>query len=67
MIKSNKENTVKTRETYFFHRKSQKLEIAKNIFPKLSPKTFIEYFSFLSLTRIVPKKRKVTSYRNSNE
>ena len=31
MIKSNKEVTRKTRETYFLHRKPQKLEIAKKI------------------------------------
>ena len=39
MIKSNKEITRKTRETYFLHRKPQKLKIAKNIiFRKLFSK-----------------------------
>ena len=32
MIKSNGKVTRKTRETYFFHRKPQKLKIAKKIF-----------------------------------
>ena len=38
MIKSNGKVTRKTRETYFFHRKPQKLKIAKNIFRKLFSK-----------------------------
>ena len=32
MIKSNKEVTLKTRETYFLYRKPQKLKIAENVF-----------------------------------
>ena len=48
MIKSNKEVTIKTQETYFLHKKPQKLKIAKR-FP-------------YSVSRIVPKKRKVASY-----
>ena len=39
MIKSNKEVTRKTRETFFLNRKPQKLKIAKNnIFRKLFSK-----------------------------
>ena len=44
MIKSDKEVTLKTRETSFLSRKPQKLSIAKN-----------DYFLF-SVSRIVPKK-----------
>ena len=35
MIKSNKEVTLETRETYFLHRKPQKLKIAKKCFSKI--------------------------------
>ena len=54
MIKSNKEVTLKNRETYF-HRKPQKLKIAKNVFRKLFSKNLLKIFL---VNRIVPKKRK---------
>ena len=52
MVKSIKEVTLKTPETYFLHKKSQKM------FRKKFPKKF-----FHILSRIVPKKREVTGYR----
>ena len=39
-IKSNKEVTPKTRETYFIDRKPQKLKFVKKVFRKLSSKRF---------------------------
>ena len=39
-IKSNKEVTPKSRETYFFYRKPQKLKFLRNVFRKLSSKGF---------------------------
>ena len=54
MIKSNGKVTRKTRETYFFHRKPQKLKIAKKIFEKNG--------KFHSVSRIVSKLRKLASY-----
>ena len=39
-IKSNKEVTLKTRETYFLYRNPQKLIFVKNVFRKLSSKSF---------------------------
>ena len=66
MIKSNKEVTLKTRETFFLHnRKPQKLKIAKNIFRKLFSKKNESFF--YSVSRIVPKKRKLASYRRINK
>ena len=38
LIKSNKEVTLKTQETYFLYRKRQKLQISKNSFRKLFSK-----------------------------
>ena len=60
MIKSNKV-TLKTRETYFFYRKPQKLKML----PKFFHKEVIDNFLF-SVSCIVPKKRKVASYRRNN-
>ena len=40
MIKSNKEVTLKTRETYFLYRKAQKLKTAKNFLRKLFQKIY---------------------------
>ena len=61
MIKRNKEVTRKTWETYFFHRKPQKLKIAKkNIFRKLLSK---KNEKFHSVSRIVSKVRKLATYR----
>ena len=66
MIKSNKEITVKTRETFFLYRTPQKLKIARNVFRKTYQETHRE-ISLFSVSRIVPKKRKVASYRRKNE
>ena len=46
MIKSNKEVTLKTRETFFLYRKSQKLIIAKVFFDNYSQKQLLKIFSF---------------------
>ena len=46
MIKSNKEVTLKTRETYLLYRKPRKLKSA-NVFRKLFSKKFLKAFSFL--------------------
>ena len=62
MIKSNGKVTRKTRESYFFHRKPQKLKIAKNIFRKLFSKK-----KFHSVSRIVSKLRKLASYRRNTK
>ena len=64
MIKSNGKVTRKTRETYFFHRKPQKLKIAKNIFRKLFSK---KNEKFHSVSRIVSKLRKLASYRRNTK
>ena len=62
MIKSNKEVTRKTRETYFLHRKPQKRKIANNIiFRKLFSK------KIHSLCRIEPKIRKLANYRRNTK
>ena len=54
MIKSNKENTLKTRETDFLYRKPQNLKIAKN------STNFSKNLSnfFFSMSRILPKNEK---------
>ena len=67
MIKSNKEVTLKTRETYFLYRKPQKLTIAKNVFRKLFSKNSLKIFSFLGKSHSAEKKRKVASYRRNNK
>ena len=67
MIKSNKKVTLKTRETYFLYRKSQKLKIEKNVLRKLFPKKISRKISLYSLSRIVSKKSKVASYRRNNK
>ena len=64
MIKSNKEITLKTRETCFLYRKPQKRSIAKKCYSKSIFKKIIEIFLF-SVSRIVPEK--VASYRRKNE
>ena len=46
MIKSNKEVTLKTRETCFLYRNPQKLKILK-IFQKLFSKNLLKTFFFL--------------------
>ena len=56
-IKSNKEVTPKTRETYFLHRKPQKLKIAKHVFQKTLSKSYWK-FSLFSASRVVPKNEK---------
>ena len=40
LIKSNKEVTLKFRETYFVYRNPQKLKIEKVVFRKILPKNF---------------------------
>ena len=64
MLKSNGKVTRKTRETYFFHRKPQKLKNAKNIFRKLFSK---KNEKFHSVSRIVSKLRKLASYRRNTK
>ena len=65
MIKSNKEVTRKTRETYFLHRKPQKLKIWKKYhFSKI---VFEKNEKFHSLSRIVPKIRKLANYRRNTK
>ena len=64
MIKSNKEVTRKTWETYFFHRKPQKLKIAKKNFSKI---VFEKNEKFHSVSRIVPKIRKLATYRRNTK
>ena len=65
MIKSNKEVTRKTRETYFLHRKPQKLKIAKKYyFLKI---VFEKNEKFHSLSRIVSKIRKLANYRRNTK
>ena len=44
MIKSNKEVTLKTRETYFLYRKPQNLKIAKSVFQDIFSEKVIEKF-----------------------
>ena len=55
MVKSNKELTLKTRETCFLHRKPQKLKIFKNVFGKLFSKNLLKIFSFLGMSHIAEK------------
>ena len=56
MIKSNGKVTRKTRETYFFHRKPQKLKIV-----------FEKNEKFHSVSRIVSKLQKLASYRRNTK
>ena len=65
MIKSNKEVTRKTRETYFLHRKPQKLKIAKKYY--FSKIVFEKNEKFHSVSRIVSKLRKLASYRRNTK
>ena len=65
MIKSNEKVTRKTRETYFFHRKPQKLKIAKKIFFENCFRKKNEKFH--SVSRIVSKLRKLASYRRNTK
>ena len=51
-IKRNKEVTPKTRETYFFYRKPQKLKFIKNVFRKLPSKSFSSRGKFHSAENI---------------
>ena len=46
MIKSNKEVTLGTRETYFFQRKPQKIKIPKDVIKKNVFKKVTENFLF---------------------
>ena len=64
MIKSNGKVTRKTRESYFFHRKPQKLKIAKIIFRKLFSK---KNEKFHSVSRLVSKLRKLASYHRNTK
>ena len=64
MNKSNGKVTRKTRETYFFRRKQQKLKIAKLFFRKLFSK---KNEKFHSVSRIVSKLRKLASYRRNTK
>ena len=64
MIKSIGKVTRNTRETYFFHRKPQKLKIAKKIFFE---NCFQENEKFHSVSRIVSKLRKLASYRRNTK
>ena len=64
MIKSNGKVTRKTRESYFFHRKPQKLKIAKIIFRKMFSK---KNEKFHSVSRLVSKLRKLASYRRNTK
>ena len=64
MIESNGKVTRKTRETYFFHRKPQKLKIAKKYFSKI---VFEKNEKFHSVSRIVSKLRKLASYRRNTK
>ena len=57
LIKSNKEVTLKTLESYFLYRKQQKLKIAKNVLRKLFSKNLLKIFSFLGNSRSAEKKR----------
>ena len=65
MIKSNKEVTRKTRETYFLHGKPQKLETAKKCY--FSKIVFEKNEKFHSLSRIVSKIRKLANYRRNTK
>ena len=66
MIKSNKEVTLKTRETYFLYRKPQKPKIAEIVFRKLFLKKN-ENFLLLGKLHSAEKKRKLASNRRSNK
>ena len=61
-IKSNKEVTPKTRETYFPYKKSQKVKFVKNIFENCRRNV-----SLHAVSRIVPKIQKVGSYFRNNK
>ena len=64
MIKSYEEITLKTRETYFLYRKSQKQKISKNVFQTLLYKTLLRFISRLGKSHCAEeKKRKLASYR----
>ena len=56
MIKSNKEVTLKTRETCLLYRKLQKLKILKSAFRKLFSKNLLKYFSSLGKSHSAEKK-----------
>ena len=60
VIKSNKEVTLKTRETCFLYKKTRKLKILKIVFKNYFQKIYRK-LSFFSVSRIVPKKRKVAT------
>ena len=47
VIKSNKEVTLKTRETCFLYRKTRKLKILKIVLKKLFSKNLLKTFFFL--------------------
>ena len=55
MIKSNKEVTLKTRETCFFYRKPQKLKILKIVFRKIFSKSLLKTFFFLGMSHSAEK------------
>ena len=55
MIKSNKEVTLKARETYFLYRKPQKLKIVENVFRKLFSKNILKILSFLGKSHSAEK------------
>ena len=62
MIKS-KEVTLKTRETYFLHRKPQKLKIAKNVFRKLFPEK-MKIFLLGKLHSAEKRNKRGVSFKN---
>ena len=55
MIKSNKEVTLKTRETCFLYRKPQKLKILKIVFENLFSKNLLKFLFFLGKSHSAKK------------
>ena len=58
MIKSYNEVTHYTHETYFFHRKPQKLKIAKNVYRKVFSKNLSKHFSSIGKSHGADKNEK---------
>ena len=58
VIKSNKEVTLKTRETCFLYRKTRKLKILKIVFKKLFSKNLLKTFSFVGKSHSAEKNEK---------
>ena len=55
VIKSNKEATLNTRETFFLYRKTRKLKILKIVFKKLFSKNLLKTFFFLGKSHSAEK------------